>query len=239
MSDWYYAHDGQQKGPVPTSELQRLAANGGFDAEKDLVWKEGMDDWKPASSVPELVAALRPAAPDLSPADQPQAIPPAPAPEPVASSTAATPAAVTARPQPSAPTAPVAAASTGLAVGSLICGILAFLSCLLWCLAIPLGLAAVVLGHIALSKAKKTPETHGGKGMAGVGLVLGYLSIIASIAATLWYSTLTPDRVEQMIRDAEWIPEEQKEEIFQSLQQQREQIQPELGPEGPPDAPLD
>ena len=32
MSDWYYAHDGQQKGPVPVSELQRLADNGEFDS---------------------------------------------------------------------------------------------------------------------------------------------------------------------------------------------------------------
>ncbi|MEM1084012.1 MAG: DUF4339 domain-containing protein [Verrucomicrobiota bacterium] len=37
MSDWYYSHEGQQKGPVPVSELQRLAAEGQFDPEKDLV----------------------------------------------------------------------------------------------------------------------------------------------------------------------------------------------------------
>lgn len=54
MSDWYYSHDGQQKGPVPISELERLVSNGNFDPEKDLVWREGMSDWKPVGSVPEL-----------------------------------------------------------------------------------------------------------------------------------------------------------------------------------------
>jgi hypothetical protein len=54
MSDWYYSHDGQQKGPVPVSELERLADDGEFDPEKDLIWREGMADWKPAASVPEL-----------------------------------------------------------------------------------------------------------------------------------------------------------------------------------------
>lgn len=57
MSQWYYAHDGKQLGPVPISELHRLAANGEFDLEKDLVWQEGMNDWKPASTIEELKLA--------------------------------------------------------------------------------------------------------------------------------------------------------------------------------------
>lgn len=61
MSDWYYAHQGQQKGPVPVSELERLAANGDFDPENDLIWKEGMDDWKPASTVAGFPLAKSPA----------------------------------------------------------------------------------------------------------------------------------------------------------------------------------
>lgn len=61
MSEWYYAHGGEQKGPVPVSELQRLASTGDFDPASDLVWRDGMDDWKPASAVEELTAALQPA----------------------------------------------------------------------------------------------------------------------------------------------------------------------------------
>lgn len=63
MSEWYYAHGGEQKGPVPVSELQRLAGNGDFDPASDLVWREGMEDWKPAGTVDELGAAFsKPAA---------------------------------------------------------------------------------------------------------------------------------------------------------------------------------
>jgi hypothetical protein len=60
MSEWYYAHAGEQKGPVPVSELRRLAENGEFDPTADLVWREGMDDWKPASTVEELGGAFVP-----------------------------------------------------------------------------------------------------------------------------------------------------------------------------------
>jgi hypothetical protein len=56
MSDWYFSHDGTQHGPVPYSELERLAENGEFDPADDLVWREGMNDWKPAGSVEELKA---------------------------------------------------------------------------------------------------------------------------------------------------------------------------------------
>lgn len=70
MSEWYYAHGGEQKGPVPVSELQRLASTGDFDPASDLVWRDGMDDWKPASTVEELTTAFQPAseAPPAEPA---------------------------------------------------------------------------------------------------------------------------------------------------------------------------
>ncbi|MEM1084014.1 MAG: GYF domain-containing protein [Verrucomicrobiota bacterium] len=68
MDQWYYAHDGKQSGPVPISELQRLAANGDFDPEKDLVWQEGLPDWKPATMVPELSSLTNPGASAATPA---------------------------------------------------------------------------------------------------------------------------------------------------------------------------
>lgn len=61
MSEWYYAHGGEQKGPVPVSELQRLAGIGEFDPAADLVWRDGLDDWKPANLVEELAGAFEPA----------------------------------------------------------------------------------------------------------------------------------------------------------------------------------
>jgi hypothetical protein len=66
VSQWYYSKSGRQLGPVPESELSRLAASGEIDPATDLVWREGMDDWKPASqALPHLAS---PASPPAQPA---------------------------------------------------------------------------------------------------------------------------------------------------------------------------
>jgi len=51
MSDWYYAADNEQKGPINESELKAHFATNQLSAET-LVWKEGMDNWTPANQVP-------------------------------------------------------------------------------------------------------------------------------------------------------------------------------------------
>jgi uncharacterized membrane protein len=51
MSDWYYAVDNEQKGPVNESELKENLAANKFPADT-LVWKDGMDNWTPANEVP-------------------------------------------------------------------------------------------------------------------------------------------------------------------------------------------
>jgi hypothetical protein len=56
MSQWFYAKDGKQNGPVSLEELQRLLAMGSL-AGGDLVWNQNMKDWLPASSVPEISTA--------------------------------------------------------------------------------------------------------------------------------------------------------------------------------------
>lgn len=53
MIAWYYAKDGRQNGPVSLEELIRLRATGTITSQ-DLVWREGMDGWKPAGEVTEL-----------------------------------------------------------------------------------------------------------------------------------------------------------------------------------------
>ena len=67
MSQWYYAKGGRQLGPVPESELARLAASGGIDPATDLVWREGMDDWKPANEIAELNLSAPDSAAPLNP----------------------------------------------------------------------------------------------------------------------------------------------------------------------------
>lgn len=47
---WFYAREAVQFGPVGTGQLRQLAAAGQL-APEDLVWREGMADWAPASRV--------------------------------------------------------------------------------------------------------------------------------------------------------------------------------------------
>lgn len=55
-SDWFYAKDNRQLGPVSSSELKRLAESGQLTAD-DLVWREGLAEWMPADKVKGLFDA--------------------------------------------------------------------------------------------------------------------------------------------------------------------------------------
>ena len=55
MSDWYYAENNEQKGPVLESELKGLLASHKLPAAT-LVWKEGMANWTSAAHIPSLTA---------------------------------------------------------------------------------------------------------------------------------------------------------------------------------------
>jgi hypothetical protein len=46
MQQWYYTKNGERQGPVSLVNLQGLAYRGGLDAQKDMVWTDGMPDWK-------------------------------------------------------------------------------------------------------------------------------------------------------------------------------------------------
>ena len=76
MSDWYYAANNEQKGPVNESELKANLASNKLPADT-LVWKDGMDNWTPANQV---------AAFTFRPAPTPAKVQP-----PVATAPAATP----------------------------------------------------------------------------------------------------------------------------------------------------
>jgi hypothetical protein len=56
---WYYSKNGTQLGPVTEADLKAKLASGEV-LPTDLVWKDGMANWQPASNVPELgpVSAL-------------------------------------------------------------------------------------------------------------------------------------------------------------------------------------
>jgi len=80
MADqWYYAHQGQQAGPVSIEQLRQLAASGQLQPS-DVVWKQGMAAWTAANTVEGLFsAALGPAAPPPGAAPAAPGYPPQPA----------------------------------------------------------------------------------------------------------------------------------------------------------------
>ena len=66
--NWYYARGNEQVGPVGTDVLRQKIASGEVKSG-DLVWRDGMANWQPANSVPELAAAA-PAQPFQQPFQQ-------------------------------------------------------------------------------------------------------------------------------------------------------------------------
>ncbi len=80
-----------------------------------------------------------------------------------------------------APPAPAIPETSGLAIGSLVCGILFFL--------LPSAIAAIIMGHISRAEIRRSGGQKKGEGMALAGLILGYtgvsivpIVIIAAIA---------------------------------------------------------
>ncbi|MCC5849825.1 MAG: DUF4339 domain-containing protein [Verrucomicrobia bacterium] len=54
MDDWFYMYGGKLNGPCSFEELQALVDCGRV-MKKAMVWTEGMDHWKSADEVPEIV----------------------------------------------------------------------------------------------------------------------------------------------------------------------------------------
>lgn len=83
---YYVGKNGSQSGPYPLDELKNMASSGRLGAT-DLIWTEGMSEWKPAgAALPDLFAKAAPAAPAPGPVAQaaspfpaPQGLPPPPA----------------------------------------------------------------------------------------------------------------------------------------------------------------
>lgn len=72
------------------------------------------------------------------------------------------------------------AKNNGLAIASLILGILSFF---LWIFS---AIPGIITGHMALSRAKHRPNEYSGEGMAIVGLILSYIMLIVSVLLFGW-----------------------------------------------------
>ncbi|MGA2442608.1 MAG: RDD family protein, partial [Tepidisphaeraceae bacterium] len=63
--DWFYAQNGRQAGPVTLEALISML-QAGHVLPGDLVWREGMPDWQPAATMPELAPSIPSATASLS-----------------------------------------------------------------------------------------------------------------------------------------------------------------------------
>jgi hypothetical protein len=155
---WYYSKNSTQLGPVPFEELRsRLAA--GEITSSDRVWREGMKDWAAISTVEEL-RTIMPAAAGMG-GDTPYTAPTTYSPMPY----------------------PSVAPTSGLAIASMVCGIVGLVACMM----IPgvLSIAAVICGHLAISRIRNSPVPISGRGMAIAGLATGYTAL-GILACTLF-----------------------------------------------------
>lgn len=69
--EWYYAKGAERFGPLSSAEIRQLAEEGVI-SQTDLVWADGMDEWKPARTVKGLFPndAVKLAPPPLPPSSQ-------------------------------------------------------------------------------------------------------------------------------------------------------------------------
>jgi hypothetical protein len=134
--------DGKEYGPVNLDQMRQWIAEGRVNT-RTQVQAVGASGWKPAGELPEISSLF--GARDATSSYSGGGLP-APAGQ--------------------------AAPQKGLAVTSLVLGILSFLTCFLT------GLPAIICGHIARGRAGRDPAQYGGAGMATAGLVLGYISLV-------------------------------------------------------------
>ncbi|MGB0774605.1 MAG: GYF domain-containing protein [Akkermansiaceae bacterium] len=152
MAEWFYGKDNTQHGPVSDLEIRTLVSSGQISPDT-IIWREGMTDWIPMKSVPEF-SSLAGAGGAVAP------------------SSYSTPQSYVGQ-QPYAGTVP----TDGLSIASLVCGILACVTCWLGAL---FGIPAVICGHMSMKKIKYSPVPVAGGGMAMAGLITGYIGIAMS-----------------------------------------------------------
>ncbi len=154
MQQWFYEHSGQQAGPVDEATFHQMVSDGRV-GPTTLVWCEGLPNWQPLEQLRSsgMMTTQLPAIPANG--TQPMPIPMA-APVPYY--------------------VPVGPVNSGMAIASLICGILGLVTCMAF-----LGIPAVICGHMAMAQIGRAPQQVGGRGLAIGGLVCGYLQLLVLV----------------------------------------------------------
>lgn len=147
--------DGKEYGPINADMIRQWLAERRLNAQSQIK-QDGTAEWKRLGEFPEFaVAPAAPAAPIAPAAAHPPSLPGSAGPAPVQ-------------------------VRSGLAITSLVLGIFS-----LCCPVILPAVAAVICGHMAHGRARKSPEQFGGAGMAMGGFITGYVSLLLSVLIAL------------------------------------------------------
>ncbi|MBC7783658.1 MAG: DUF4339 domain-containing protein [Burkholderiales bacterium] len=144
---YYFSNDGSnQQGPADLDGLRQSGIT-----RATLVWQEGMTDWKPAGDVAELASLFEPVTTYIPDANL------APA-----------------APEIEYHTPDLQAGANGMAIASLVLGIIAMMTWCAWCIGFVPAVLAIVFGHIARGQIRRGQGN--GDGMALAGLIMGYIA---------------------------------------------------------------
>jgi hypothetical protein len=151
--------DQRQYGPITADVLRGWIAQGRVNGQTQIQ-AEGSSDWRPISEFPEFATALSgPVSPPPPPPTSPAATP--------------TPAPIS-FPQPSQPTK-----TSGMAIASLVLGLLTFPTCGVG------GLLGLIFGIVAIIKISNSEGRLRGKGMAIAGISISAVFLLVSPAMLL------------------------------------------------------
>lgn len=169
---YHVGRDGHQFGLFTEEEIGQGLQSGRF-LTSDLVWREGMPQWKPLAEVFGFAAAVALSAPMVSVSHGGGGGGPAPA-SYLPPQAAYQHVGVGVMPM------------SGLAIGSMVVGIISLLSFFACPIGVMLGLPGVICGHMSLVQIRNSGNQIQGKGMAIAGLIMNYVAIAIGAAILLF-----------------------------------------------------
>jgi hypothetical protein len=147
--EYFFAQGDQQRGPYTLEQLAPLGLK-----PDTLVWHDGLPEWKQAGALPELASLFAPRRP-IAGVVPPAASAPAPA---LVYQTAAG----------------IGGHTNGMAIASLVLGIVGLVTMVCYFIGILPGILAIVFGVLARKQIRLTGEQ--GSGIATAGLICGWIA---------------------------------------------------------------
>ncbi len=181
MAMYFVGKDGKQTGPYSVEQLRDMVTRGEL-AEKDLVWAEGMSEWKPASSLEGLFGPVNDTS-TLGLGGSLNNPPPVPSYQPTQGGLTTNPFQPPQTMVGGGNNFPNSGApkTNSMALTGMILGIFSLTLGMCCCYGLPFSVAGIIFSIMGLSQLKEKPEGQTGRGMALAGLWCSIGSIVVAI----------------------------------------------------------